>query len=273
MQKLLTSAVILLAAVSAQSAAADDFDRKAVRGEIYCFPAKFATELVEKLASADADKKDVVDSKLAPRFRIFDGGGLPQNYFIRPKEAEGETGTPLTILPDGRVPDFLTKVKTAPADSDLCIKDITRVGRPGNDEGLYFEMGLTPKFKNRSGNYTLEELKEGTKDGKDLLKRMLPAVARMFMPDTDHLSLRYDAIDTPPQITAFKGRQALPPIPTEFYNESHVFYLGELKDMGADRLVIAGGAYQLSPVPSVKTMRKYGIGEKNVTTKEASNVE
>jgi len=227
-------------------ASADDFDRDTIRGEIYCFPTKYASELVEKLDGADADRKDVVESKLAPRFRIFDGG---------------------------RVPDFLSKTQSAPDGSDLCIKDVNRVGRPGDDEGLYFEMGLTPKFKNRSGSYTYDELKEGTKDGKHLVKKMIPAVARLFMPDTDHLSLRYDDINTPLQITAFKDGEALPPIETEFYNEAHVFDLGDLKDMGADRLVIAGGPYQLSPVPSIKTMRKFGIGEKNVTTKEASNVE
>ena len=254
-------------------ASADDFDRDTIRGEIYCFPTKYASELVEKLDGADADRKDVVESKLAPRFRIFDGGELPQKYFIRPKDAQDEAGTALTILEDGRVPDFLSKTQSAPDGSDLCIKDVNRVGRPGDDEGLYFEMGLTPKFKNRSGSYTYDELKEGTKDGKHLVKKMIPAVARLFMPDTDHLSLRYDDINTPLQITAFKDGEALPPIETEFYNEAHVFDLGDLKDMGADRLVIAGGPYQLSPVPSIKTMRKFGIGEKNVTTKEASNVE
>ncbi len=269
--RILFTAVMGASFLLSANAYADDFDRNSIRGEIYCFPTKFATELVEKLAAADADKKDVVDSKLAPRFRIFDGGALPQKYFIRPKDAQGETGTPLTILPDGGVPDFLPKVQSAEAGSDLCIKDVNRVGRPGNDEGLYFEMGLTPKFKNRSGSHTIDELKEGTKDGKSLYKKMIPKVARMFMPDTDHLSLRYDDIETPLQMTAYKGETALPPIETEFYNESHVFDLDDLKDMGADRLVISGGPYQLSPVASVKTMRKYGIGEKNVTTKDASN--
>lgn len=250
----------------AGTAFADDFDRDTLRGEVYCFPAKYATDLVEKLANADAAKKDVVDSQLAPRFRIFDGGDLPQRYFIRPEEPS-LSEIDMTIDPDGRVPDFLAKVQTAEAGSDLCIKDAARIGRAGDDEGLYFEMGLTPKFKNRSGNYAFEELKEGTKDGKSLYKKMIPAVARMFMPDTKHLSLRYDDISTPLKIAAFKGAEALPEIETEYYNESHVFDLDDLKDMGADRLEISGGPFQLSPVPSIKTMKKFGIGEKNVTTK------
>ena len=246
---------------------ADDFDRDEIRGKIYCFPTKFAVQLIDKLAKASPDKKDIVDSTLAPRFRIFDGGDLPDSYFIRPSGNTRDMGVAFTILADGRVPDFLEKVRSAPADSDLCIKDLARVGRPGDDEGLYFEMGLTPKFKNTSGVYSYSELKEGTKDGKSLYKKMIPAVARLFMPDTDHLSLRYNDIQTPVQIKAFQGEKVLPEIKTQFYNESHVFDLDDLMDMKADRLEISGGAYALSPVPSIKTMKRFGIGEKNVTTK------
>lgn len=271
--RFLFTAVLGASFFCSTAAMADDYDKNTVRKDIYCYPAKFATELVDKLMKASPDKKDVVDISLAARFRVFDGGGLPQAYFIRPENETGVSGTPLLIQPDGRVPDFLPKVQAAAAGSDLCIKDVNRVGRAGDDEGLYFEMGLTPKFKNRSGHYTMAELKEGTKDGKSLYKKMIPAVARMFMPDTEHLSLRYDDIETPFQATAYKGETALPKIETEYYNESHVFDLNDLKAMGADRLEITGGPYQLSPVSSVKTMRKYGIGEKNVTTKEQKNTQ
>ena len=262
--RFMLSAVVALSCGLSAPAFADDFDRNEIRGEIYCFPMKYAVDLIEKLANAEADKKDIVDSVLAPRFRIFDGGELPGSYFIRPKGAAGEMGTPLTIMPDGGVPDFLEKIKAADKDSDLCIKDRARAGRPGDDEGLYFEMGLMPKFINRGGSYSYAELKEGTKDGKFLYKKMIPAVARLFMPDTNHLSLRYDDLDAPVQITAFKGDEVLPAIDTIYYDDAYVFDLDDLKDMDADRLVIKGGAYELSPVPSVKTMKRFGIGEKNV---------
>lgn len=256
-----TYAAMALSLTLGAPAMADDFARDKPREEVYCFPAKYATDLVEKLANADADKKDVVNSILAPRFRIFDGGELPQRFFIR-----GASETDFTLGEDGRVPDFLTKVERAENTADLCIQDINRVGRPGDDEGLYFEMGLTPKFKNRSGQYTLDELKEGASDGKSLYKKMIPKVARMFMPDTKHMSLRYDDITTPLQISSYKGDVKLEDITAELYNESHVFSLKDLKNIGADRIVIEGGTYQLSPVPSIKTMKKFGIGEKNVTT-------
>ncbi len=251
--------------MSASNAHADDFGRDAVRGEVYCMATKFAANLIEKLANADASKTDVVDIQLAPRFRIFDGGGLPERYFLRAdRKDESSAERDIVITADGRVPDFLQVVSAAPKGSALCISDKARIGRPGDDEGLYFEMGLSPKFKNVSGEYAVAELREGTKDGKSLYKKMLPSVVGLFMPRTNHLSLRYDSVETVVQITAYKDNIALPAITTEFYDEAYVFDLDDVRDMDADRLEIKGGAYQLSPVPSVKTMRKYGMGEKKV---------
>ncbi len=273
--KFFYSVILAMTVLSAQSAQAnefsDDYDSDSVRGEVYCIATKFAAELIEKLANADASKTDVVESQLAPRFKIFDGGELPERYFVRAdKNDKTSTERDMLITADGRVPEFLQLVSAAPKDSALCISDKARIGRPGDDEGLYFEMGLTPKFKNVSGVYTVAELREGTKDGKSLYKKMIPAIARLFMPDTDHLSLRYDSAKTAVQITAYKDGAALPAITTEFYDEAYVFDLDDIRDMDADRLEIKGGAYQLSPVPSVKTMRKYGMGKKKVGEKNVT---
>jgi hypothetical protein len=53
---------------------------------------------------------------------------------------------------------------------------------------------------------------------------------------------------------------ALVPVETEAYNEGYVLHFDDLKDMNAQALVIQGGAYKLSPVPDVKTMKRFGIG-------------
>jgi hypothetical protein len=255
------AACIAVSALSAAPAFGDDFDRTSVRGEVYCFPTQYAIETVRKLQDADPSKMDVIAPPLKPRFRVFDGGGLPQRYFIT-----GAAETDFTIEADGATPDFLSKVAQADKDSDICIQDKTRMGRPGDDEGLYFEMGLTPEFKNATGRFTLAELEEGTKDGRSIYKKMIPAAARLFMPSTDHLSLRYLTAGTPFQAVAYRGGEALPPIDAELYNEAYIFDLDDLKALKADTLEIKGGDYVLSPVPSVKTMKRFGIGEKKIYT-------
>ena len=264
MRNIFTAAIMSLSMLACAAASADDYDRDGVRGEVYCFPTKDAVETVTKLQSAKEDRKDVVAPPLTPRFRIFDGGGLPQGFFLRGDDNQVLTDIP--VQPDGTTPDFISKIFSAEQESDICIQDRTRVGRPGDDEGLYFEMGLTPIFKNISGSYTIDELAEGCKDGKSLYKKMVPAAVRILMPSADHLSLTYEDKNTPFQAVAYKDGQALPAIETKIYNEAYVFDLDELEDIGADTLVISGGDYSLSPVPSVKTMKKFGIGEKKIYT-------
>lgn len=259
--------VVSAGLLSGTAAYADDFDRESIRKEVYCFPVQYARETIEKLSAAGADKTDVVAPPLSPRFRIFDGGDLPQRYFLK---TAARSETEFTINADGAVPDFISHIEAAEKGGDICIQDAARIGRPGDDEGLYFEMGLTPEFKNTSGRYSLSELKEGTRDGKSLYKRMIPSVARLFMPNTDHLSLRYTQADTPFQVVAYKGELALPQITAQLYNGAHVFDLDDLEDMDADRLEIIGGDYVLSPVPSIKTMKKFGIGEKKIYTQNSS---
>lgn len=265
MRNIFAAAIISASMLAYDSAFADDFNRDAVRGEVYCFPTKTAFETISKLQGADADRKDVVAPPITPRFRIFDGGELPQAYFIR--DDDEQVLANIAIQPDGSTPDFVSKIQNADLKSEICIEDVNRIGRPGDDEGLYFEMGLTPEFKNISGRYTIEELAEGCKDGRSLYKKMVPAAVRLMMPSADHLSLKYEAPHTQFQAIAYKDGEALPAIETEIYNEAYVFDLNDLEDMEADTLVISGGAYSLSPVPSVKTMKKFGVGKKKIYMK------
>jgi len=254
--KALSIGVIATALGVSLSAQADDFDRKGVRGETYCFPAKFVVKTIEELAELDADKKDVVDINMDPQFKIYDGGTLPNRYFIRSDTAEVN----FTMMTDGRVPDFVEKSKTADKDADVCITDPARAGLDSDDESLYFEMGLTPYFKNRSGFHPLAELKEGAKDGKSQYKKMIPSVARMFMPDTKHLHIRYDTQRETPLVFARVGDTEVP-LEFEAYNEGFVVDSGDIEDLKAEGLVVRGGAYKLSPVSSVKTMKKFGVGK------------
>ncbi|MGB0907644.1 MAG: hypothetical protein ACPGVT_09125 [Maricaulaceae bacterium] len=256
--------IICVFAVS-HFAAADDFDRKGTRGETYCFPDKYAVKIVDRLADLKPTRRDVVDVNLDPKFFVLDGGGLPDRFFLRSKT---KSEIDFTITTDGDVPDFFDVINAQGEQrgkNDLCIRDKARIGRPNDDEGLYFEMGLTPYFKNTSGVYGLDLLREGTQDGKKIYKCMIPTIARLAMPSTNHISVRFDDEGITPIILAIKDGVSKP-IETEFYNEAYVFDVSPLRKRGVDEVHIKGGKHSLAPVPSVKTMRRYGIGEKNVTT-------
>ena len=138
--------------------------------------------------------------------------------------------------------------------------DPTRADRPEDDEGLYFEMGLSPLFKSTPGEHSLAELKEACKDGKKFYKKMLPGAIAIFMPDTDYLAIRMVDRKAKPTAFALVGETRVP-LALERVKDMWVSSLDDIKEADADSLLIEGGAYDLQPVPSPKTLRRFGIGE------------
>ena len=233
-----------------------------LRGDVFCFPAKDVPKIVDNLKRVDEDRRDIVDVNINPKFIIKDGGVWPERFFLRNETSEIDIPVE---KPSGLTPTFIEHVY-AHKDSDVCVADKTRAARPEYDEGLYFEMGLSPLFHNSSGRHDMAELKEGTKDGKQFYKKMIPRVARMFMPDTDYLAVRYDDMRlTNAQIFAVvDGREV--PIVAELYKEMHVVSFAALEEMDASRLIIKGGAYRLQPTVSVATMKRFGWGQEEDET-------
>jgi len=202
--------------------------------------------------------RDVVDVKINPKFIIKDGGVWPERFFLRMDSQEIDIPVE---KPSGLTPSFIKQAFAYP-ESDVCVADQSRAQKAEYDEGLYFEMGLSPLFHNRSGRHDMAELQEGTKDGKSFYKKMIPAPARMFMPDTDYLAVKYDDLRRQgAQIFALVD-EAEVPVRAELYKEMHVIAYDALEDMKASALIIKGGEYSLQPTVSVKTMKRFGWGQK-----------
>lgn len=234
-----------------------------LRGEVYCFPAKDVPKIVDRLAQVEESRRDVVDVALTPKFLIKDGGNWPERFFIRTQTSEIDV--PIE-KPSGFTPNFL-EAAMANASGDICVTDKARASRPEDDEGLYFEMGLSPLFHNRSGVHELSELKEGVKDGKKFYKKMIPAAVSMFMPDTKYLAVRYDDFRLTSQVFATVADKQIALEP-EVFKDMHVISLETLEEMDATALVIKGGAYQLQPTVSVKMMKRFGWGEEKDEAEE-----
>lgn len=240
----------------AQDQAQDQADTD-LRGEVFCFPAKSVPKLVDRLGKIKSTKRDVVDVSLKPKFLIKDGGDWPEQFYL------AQQGQIVTNLPfstqTGDVPNFISAVRANPK-TDICVKDKSRAMRPKDDEGLYFEMGLSPLFHNRSGVHPIDELLEGTKDGKSFYKKMIPAALRPLMPDTKYLAVRYDDFAKTADLFARIGDKDVPLKP-QLHKDMHVISYKALKDMGAAALIVRGGPYQLQPTVSVKTMKRFGWGQ------------
>lgn len=243
----------LLVTVSTGSA----FASEDLRGETFCFPAKDVPKLVEELAEVDADRRDVVDVRLQPRFIIKDGGVWPDRFYL------AKDGDVIVDLPfsreTGDVPSFLDSTRLRP-DTDICVDDPTRAARPADDEGLYFEMGLSPLFHNETGTYSLAELQEGAKDGKKFYKKMLPGAVAMFMPDTDYFAVKMAERDARPTVMALT-EEGETELTLETVKDMWIVSLDEIEDLKATGIAIRGGDYELQPVPSPGTLRRFGWGD------------
>lgn len=225
------------------------------RGETFCFPARSVPKLVDKIAMVKEKYRNVVDVQIDPKFLIKDGGDWPERFYL------SQDGAIVSDLPfsreDGRVSNFLSAVRAAP-ESDICVDDPTRADRPTDDEGLYFEMGLSPLFANHSGRHSLAELKEGTADGKKFYKKMLPDAVAFLMPNTNYLAVKYENPDTPLQAYALvDGEERL--LEAEGHDDYMVLSRKLIEKMGAEALIIKGGTYRLQPVPSPKVLKRFNM--------------
>lgn len=256
MTRLFSTTSILLGSIFIVSPLAEA-DTTEKRGEVFCFPTEKALDVVDDLAEVKDKHRNVVDVDIDPRFLIKDGGVWPDRFYL------AEDGKSVKDLPfsreDGRVEGFMEAARAYP-DTDICVDDPTRADRPADDEGLYFEMGLSPFFHNRSGAYGMEELKEGTKDGKNFYKKMIPSALSLFMPDTDYLAVKYEDRSAPLRAFAvLDGVETL--IKGEKVKDFYVISFADMEDWNAEGLVIKGGAYDLQPVPSPSIMRRFGWGQ------------
>jgi hypothetical protein len=228
-----------------------------LRGETFCFPAKDVPKLVSELGEVKAERRDIVDVRLKPRFIIKDDGIWPDRFYLS-KDGELVTEMPFS-RETGAVPSFIEAASARP-DTDICVDDPTRADRPYDDEGLYFEMGLAPLFKSTPGKHSLAELEEAAKDGKKFYKKMLPSALAIFMPDTDYFGIRMRDREAVPTAAAFSG-DIENILELEPVNDMWVVSLDDIEDLDASYLVIGGGEYDLQPVPSPKTMRKFGMAD------------
>ena len=228
-----------------------------LRGETFCFPAKDVPKLVSELAEVKPKRRNIVDVRLQPRFIIKDDGVWPDRFYLA-KEGELVTDLPFS-RETGAVPTFIAAATERP-DTDICVDDPTRADRPEDDEGLYFEMGLSPLFKSTPGQHDIAELEEAAKDGKKFYKKMLPDALAIFMPDTDYFAIRMIDRKAVPTAMAASGEMQTK-LDMEVFKDMWVVSLDDIEEVGADSLIIDGGAYDLQPVPSPKTMRKFGMGD------------
>ena len=148
-------------------------------------------------------------------------------------------------------------------DGELCVDDPTRVGLPMDEDGVSFSVDFEVRYKQTDGVHMIDELKDGTKDGKSYYKKIVPAPVRLFLPKFDHVTITPEIENAALIIKAQMDDAILPGLTVEEFHGSYVVDVDELENLGADRLVIQGGAYYMEPTPSIKAMKKFMRGDED----------
>ena len=78
MTKTLIALMIALTAVPSSALAAEK-----LKGEVYCFPAKDVSKIVNNLKDVKDSRRDVVDVNINPKFLIKDGGVWPEEFYLQ----------------------------------------------------------------------------------------------------------------------------------------------------------------------------------------------
>ena len=117
------------------------------------------------------------------------------------------------------------------------------------------------EYKNKSGTHSLAELQDGLKDGRDHVKKIVPAPVRLIMPKFTHVVIGYDAEDddkihTAPQIIALQGDVKLEGLVVESLERAHYVSIKHLEEIRADNLGVYGGKYRMEPTPGPEKMKK-----------------
>lgn len=214
-----------------------------------CFPIERAQDVAQKFSKMKDSRRDTVDTTLTAYFVDMDARALPPTLYLK----DGEARQDFTINADGEVTEFAAAINTASASAQVC-------GSAQEDGKLGMAMGTDVSFIDRTGPFTLDVLRDGLDDGTSHYKKSVPGPMAMFVPKMTHIMVTYDPLDTPADIVAVVDGEAVGELQVEPFGKAYVIALETLEDMGAEALVVRGGAFTLSPVPSISKMKSLGFG-------------
>lgn len=238
---LLASVLIGTALMGAGAAQADEPE---IRELINCQPGESFAKLADALGGLDADKLDTINTSPSFSFTVLDGGPLPSRIFHR-SEAGAETDLPFSD--DGEVTDFVQLFRGGDK-AEFCVEDPARAGKPKGESDTYsVSMSVNMNFINASGTYSIEELRDGAKDGKAAIRRMMGGAEAVFAPSLTHIHLAYKDKPAAPDIQGCTAAGLCKALAFKPLEDNYLFALQALEDMNAAELRIGGGDHVISP--------------------------
>jgi len=229
------------------------------QAEETCFPVTKVQKVYSKFDKLKPEHLDTLETRLTASF-VDPSIGLDKMVLF---SKIGSKRDDFTVTEGGKILEFQSKTQSLPETAEIC-------GLSNADNKIGLGMGTDVVFKNKSGRFSIAELKDGIKDGKAHYKVMLPGPMAMFVPKMTHVMVAYDPIETPSDIRAVVDGQTVTNLPIEVFGGAHVISVAALEEMGVESLYVHGSNFELSPVPSIKKMKSLGFGpDEDATDKVA----
>ena len=251
MKPLLYFALMCLGLSASSYALAKTSDPK-IREAENCFDAGWVSSKLRKLATLNADKTDTVGVSPSARY-ILDGSTqhYPERVYI--KDQGEQTEFPVSL--DGRLLGF-EKISSASDDVEFCHYDPKRAGLPFDADGIKLNINTEIQFHNQSGAHSLDEIKDGLKDGRSHYKKIAGALS-IVVPKMSHIMIEYEDETLALDFIAMKSGTPLTDTVPVIFCGSPMIKVKDLEDIGADGIIISGGDYTLLPVPRLAAMKRF----------------
>ena len=234
----------------------DEEEAVELREETTCFSVEGIADFMKRFDKLDESRTDTIHAIFQANLDVRDDGGFPDRFYLKSGDEENN----LSFDDEGNIQEFTSLVKAAPEGTEICMQDKARAGTPVDQPGAVFNLPVSIRMKNQSGTYDIAELQDGLKDGKSFYKKMVGGAVALLVPKMTHLVVAYEDEATPLEFTVFNGDEPIAAPEAEAFNGGHVIRFKDLKKAGVTTLKVSGGAHHISPAPSVKTMKKFGIG-------------
>ncbi len=219
-----------------------------------CFPIEGIRKTLVKMESLKESRRDTVQATMGLSFELEPGEAMPERLEFR----DAGRVLPVVLNADNESVGLKEQMLEVSEAAELCNVDPAREGRLRGDRGYTQSFSLAVRFIDTPGTHTLEELEDGTKDGRAHYKKMAGAMGFM-VPKFDHVAVAGNDDDAPPRLFATRNGQDVGELTGQLMNNGRLVPLDAIEEMDADGLRVDApdGYYRLSPSPDAKTVEKF----------------
>lgn len=219
---LLPVALVLASPMTAQAAEA-------------CGSAKDLVRMVTAFYAADADRVNVITPKANLAFSGINGHPAPTQMLFRHEDKE----LLLDIDEDGAL-QGLDKMATFSKDGEMCRVIDGSIPEDAEEDTTSVAVNFKFPYNRTDGQFTIDEVLEGAKDGSKIMKGVAPRGLGFAVPGLKAVYLKPAQEGGPTPVVNFTRNGEPVSVDVTVYNGNQYFRTKDIKSSKADKMTITG---------------------------------